>query len=271
MTDINFACASCGQNLDAPEDMAGTTVSCPSCSAQIVIPSAREHAPISNTTSTAETSQANLVENARSLLKRVWASKWRRPVLGAFVVPCYLFIAVTLIPPIKEYQHPDFATGRTIRESTGSYLPFCILTLLGLLGALGSSAALLSMRVAAFAKDHTLYRRVFGTRVLVLAIMLLMLQKRDFAAARGHKEALNYRRSINWAKDMWAMEHNAAVGTPVTGGDLHDYLSKEGVDLRRSCLSGGRIMPGTIGEEPQCSVHGDMSNPKKKTPWIFYR
>lgn len=37
-TDINFDCPECGQNIDAPADMAGYEVECPSCSAVILIP-----------------------------------------------------------------------------------------------------------------------------------------------------------------------------------------------------------------------------------------
>jgi DNA-directed RNA polymerase subunit RPC12/RpoP len=38
MADINFNCSSCGQNLDAPEDMAGTEISCPACGNTIRVP-----------------------------------------------------------------------------------------------------------------------------------------------------------------------------------------------------------------------------------------
>lgn len=36
--DTNFDCPHCGQNLDAPEDMAGSQVPCPACSKLILIP-----------------------------------------------------------------------------------------------------------------------------------------------------------------------------------------------------------------------------------------
>lgn len=38
MADINFDCPLCGQNLEAPPDMAGETIECPACSQQIQIP-----------------------------------------------------------------------------------------------------------------------------------------------------------------------------------------------------------------------------------------
>ena len=40
MEFINFDCPECGQNLDAPSDMAGQQIECPNCSHAILIPSA---------------------------------------------------------------------------------------------------------------------------------------------------------------------------------------------------------------------------------------
>jgi len=38
MADINFDCPHCGQNLDAPDDMAGWMIECPACGGKIKIP-----------------------------------------------------------------------------------------------------------------------------------------------------------------------------------------------------------------------------------------
>lgn len=40
MSDINFDCPKCGQNLDAPPDLAGLFVECPSCATVIKVPGA---------------------------------------------------------------------------------------------------------------------------------------------------------------------------------------------------------------------------------------
>lgn len=40
MSDINFDCPKCGQNLDAPSDLAGLFVECPSCATVIKVPAA---------------------------------------------------------------------------------------------------------------------------------------------------------------------------------------------------------------------------------------
>jgi len=42
MPDINFNCPNCNQNLDAPPEMAGETIECPSCTKAIVIPSPKK-------------------------------------------------------------------------------------------------------------------------------------------------------------------------------------------------------------------------------------
>lgn len=43
MSDINFDCPKCGQNLDAPPDLAGLFVECPSCATVIKVPVATGH------------------------------------------------------------------------------------------------------------------------------------------------------------------------------------------------------------------------------------
>ena len=45
MSDINFDCPQCNQNLDAPPDMAGETIECPACQESIVIPAPPSAAP----------------------------------------------------------------------------------------------------------------------------------------------------------------------------------------------------------------------------------
>lgn len=40
MSDINFDCPKCGQNLDAPPDLAGLFIECPSCASIIKVPTA---------------------------------------------------------------------------------------------------------------------------------------------------------------------------------------------------------------------------------------
>ena len=38
MTDIEFVCPHCGQNLNGPEDLAGQTIDCPVCQKSFEIP-----------------------------------------------------------------------------------------------------------------------------------------------------------------------------------------------------------------------------------------
>lgn len=44
MVDIRFSCTGCGQTLEAPAEMAGDLVACPSCSAEIRVPAGSETA-----------------------------------------------------------------------------------------------------------------------------------------------------------------------------------------------------------------------------------
>ncbi len=47
MPDINFDCPFCKQNLDAPDDMTGMSIECPSCGKSIQIPAPLQiHYPI---------------------------------------------------------------------------------------------------------------------------------------------------------------------------------------------------------------------------------
>ena len=45
MADVSFACPSCRQVLEAPDDMAGQVVECPACRQQITVPGAEAAAP----------------------------------------------------------------------------------------------------------------------------------------------------------------------------------------------------------------------------------
>lgn len=46
MADLNFDCPKCGQNLDAPPELAGLFVECPACGNVVKVPTlAERHAP----------------------------------------------------------------------------------------------------------------------------------------------------------------------------------------------------------------------------------
>ena len=42
MDDVRFTCVKCGQTLEAPGEMAGETVECPSCQEALVVPAPAE-------------------------------------------------------------------------------------------------------------------------------------------------------------------------------------------------------------------------------------
>ena len=41
MADIKFQCAGCGQSLEAPADIAGSSIECPACNMAITVPAAQ--------------------------------------------------------------------------------------------------------------------------------------------------------------------------------------------------------------------------------------
>jgi DNA-directed RNA polymerase subunit RPC12/RpoP len=45
MPDLEFSCPSCGQVLEAPDDMRGEVVECPGCQQQITVPDAPSDTP----------------------------------------------------------------------------------------------------------------------------------------------------------------------------------------------------------------------------------
>ena len=76
MSDITFNCPHCMQNLEAPEDMAGELIDCPSCSTRIAIPA---RLPIPKTVSpksfrprTAVSTSHHPKKGGRSLLRWCW-------------------------------------------------------------------------------------------------------------------------------------------------------------------------------------------------------
>ncbi len=65
MAEINFDCPHCGQNLDAPEDMAGWAIDCPACGKKIKVPvpeGAEASDPV-DTTASDERATTGLIEN----------------------------------------------------------------------------------------------------------------------------------------------------------------------------------------------------------------
>jgi len=46
MADISFVCPQCNQELEAPADLAGEIVECPSCETQLTVPDAEVNAPV---------------------------------------------------------------------------------------------------------------------------------------------------------------------------------------------------------------------------------
>lgn len=72
MADINFDCPFCKQNLDAPDDMTGMSIECPSCGKAIRVPAPLHiHYPIKKTLGPQPASGA-----------KIFASKIEPPATG---------------------------------------------------------------------------------------------------------------------------------------------------------------------------------------------
>ena len=46
MAEFTFVCGKCGESLEAPEELAGEIVECPSCNESIVVPPPSGEAPV---------------------------------------------------------------------------------------------------------------------------------------------------------------------------------------------------------------------------------
>lgn len=60
MTDLRFNCPQCQQSLEAPEEMLGTIIDCPSCGSQIKIPQGHATPPICTLSPSSSGTHANL-------------------------------------------------------------------------------------------------------------------------------------------------------------------------------------------------------------------
>jgi len=63
---------------------------------------------------------------------------------------------------------------------------------------------------------------------------------------------INNLRMIDAAKDQWAMENNAKNGDEVKEDDIKGYLRGNAMPV---CPQGGQYTIGTLGENPECSMH----------------
>lgn len=92
--------------------------------------------------------------------------------------------------------------------------------------------------------------------VLIIGILLgvaVPQWMRAREAARG-KACVDNLRLIDGAKEQWAMENRKGAGDAVVEADLWPHYLKG--NAFPTCAGGGAYTIGTIGQPPQCSLHG---------------
>ena len=62
--------------------------------------------------------------------------------------------------------------------------------------------------------------------------------------------------NIQAAKEQWALENHVSPGAPVALSEILPYLR-----TAPTChVAGATYIIGKVGEEPQCTIHGTVSN-----------
>jgi hypothetical protein len=95
--------------------------------------------------------------------------------------------------------------------------------------------------------------------MVVMIPMYAAIAIPSFVKARDHAQVavcINNMRMISAATDQWAMEENAVEGAPVDPEGLKEYLPGETLP---TCPAGGTYTIPPVGGEPECSVHGKLS------------
>jgi rRNA maturation protein Nop10 len=79
----------------------------------------------------------------------------------------------------------------------------------------------------------------------------------NMASASARNQCINNMRMIDQAKDGAALEHGLAIGDNVSEQQVSKYLENGFTGL--VCPEGGRYTLNPVGKDPQCSVHGKLS------------
>jgi hypothetical protein len=74
------------------------------------------------------------------------------------------------------------------------------------------------------------------------------------------KACVNNMRIIDSAKELATIESSLDVGATIPNSELSEFI-KGGVPAL-VCPKGGQYALGLLGQEPECSVHGKMSEAK---------
>lgn len=105
--------------------------------------------------------------------------------------------------------------------------------------------------------------------VAILSIALFGIFRHDNLVISSNFHCFNNGCMINACKSQWAFAQHATNGAAVSPQDIAPYSLEHG---RFVCMSGGTISIGKLGEDPTCTVHGnigDMSRFRKEDTWLI--
>jgi type II secretory pathway pseudopilin PulG len=95
---------------------------------------------------------------------------------------------------------------------------------------------------------------------LAIAGILAAIAIPSFVKARDiamRQECVNNLKQIDSAKQSAALEHNYKAGAIIPEDQVSKYLN--GGMHGMVCPKGGNYTPNPLGREPECSIHGSLS------------
>ena len=106
---------------------------------------------------------------------------------------------------------------------------------------------------------------VVAIPVLVSVIGLLAaIAIPSFVKARSTAQmngCVNNLRIIDSAKEQWALVSRADIGQAPEVPGVNEYIKGNATPL---CPAGGRYTYGSIGADPECSLHGSLASPVER-------
>ena len=99
--------------------------------------------------------------------------------------------------------------------------------------------------------------------VIAVIGLLAAIAIPSFIKARNTSQmnaCVNNMRQINAAKEEWATDSGIDIGQPVDTTAINQYMRGAVTPV---CPGGGKYIYHNLGQDPECSVHGLMSNPQE--------
>ena len=98
---------------------------------------------------------------------------------------------------------------------------------------------------------------------MVIAVigLLAAIAIPSFVKARSTSQmnaCINNMRMIDSAKEQWALATQADIGQVLEITAVNEYLQ-----VSPTCPAGGTYTYHQVGQDPECSVHGTLSNPQE--------